>query len=225
MGSARTPTPWTRDTPTAGRRRSGQRGHVTRAVLATDAMRTKRAGAVHDLASCDDAAMSDDVDAQLARVIDTRRAGELDESLRLALELSAQRPEDARVAYQTAWAHDRLGREAGAVAYYEKALERPGLSPDERRGALLGLGSTYRTLGRYVDARATLRRGVDEFPDYAPLKVFLAMSLYNCGDGKLAVETLLQVLVRHGADKEVAGFSEAIALYAEDLDRVWLEDD
>lgn len=164
-------------------------------------------------------------DDDIARITETRAAGALEESLRLALELSARRPGDVLVAYQTAWAHDVLGREAEAVPYYLRALAAPGLRPEQRQGALLGLGSTYRTIGRYAEARATLQQGVDEFPGYAPLKVFLAMALYNDGEPKMAVQTLLTVLLDRTGGEEITAYREAIALYAEDLDRVWLDGD
>jgi tetratricopeptide (TPR) repeat protein len=127
----------------------------------------------------------------------------------------------AQTAFQTASTLDALGREAEAVPHYVKALDEPGLRLDERRSALLGLGSTYRVLGRYAQARETLQQGVEEFPDYAPLKVFLAMTLYNTGESKAAIQTLLRVVLDRTEDDEIGSFATAIALYAEDLDRVW----
>ena len=95
-----------------------------------------------------------------------------------------QYPQDAVIAYQTAWAHDSAGLEAEAVPFYERALNGSGLSADDRHGAFLGLGSTYRVLGRYDLALATLRRGLAEFPDNAALRTFLAMALYNVGESR-----------------------------------------
>jgi hypothetical protein len=47
--------------------------------------------------------------------------------------------------------HDRAGRETEAVLSYERAIDL-GLPISELAGALHGLGSTYRALGRYDDA-------------------------------------------------------------------------
>ena len=63
--------------------------------------------------------------------------------------------EQARLHYQLAWCCDAAGEEAAAVPFYKRALAL-GLAGEERSGALLGLGSTYRALGRYADAERTL---------------------------------------------------------------------
>ena len=52
-----------------------------------------------------------------------------------------------------------------------------GLSAADRLGAYVGLGSTYRVLGRYADAEKTLRQGLHEFPGNASLTAFLALGL------------------------------------------------
>jgi predicted Zn-dependent protease len=161
------------------------------------------------------------IEAELARAVSLREAGKLTEARDLLLRLSSAAPDDARVAYQTAWVHDRLGLEADAVPFYVRALDGIGLSAVERRGALLGLGSTYRTLGRYAEAVDVLSGGVAEFPDDRALAVFLAMARYNAGDAKEAVSALLTLLVDTTSDPEIQGYGRAIALYASDLDRVW----
>jgi predicted Zn-dependent protease len=161
------------------------------------------------------------IDVELARAVSLREAGELTEARDLLLRLSSAAPDDVRVAYQTAWVHDRLGLEADAVPFYVRALDGTGLSAVERRGTLLGLGSTYRTLGRYAEAVDVLSRGVAEFPDDRALAVFLAMARYNAGDAKEAVSALLTLLVDTTSDPEIQGYAPAIALYASDLDRVW----
>lgn len=46
--------------------------------------------------------------------------------------------------YQCGCDHDNLGKEREAIPFYLQALEL-GILGEERQGALLGLGSTYRT--------------------------------------------------------------------------------
>jgi predicted Zn-dependent protease len=162
-----------------------------------------------------------DVSGPLARAVALREAGALDEARELLLELSAAAPDDAQVACQTAWVHDALGLERDAVPYYVAALDGTGLSAVERRGALLGLGSTYRTLGQYTEAVAVLEAGVHEFPTDRALAVFLAIAQYNTGDAKEAVSGLLTLLVDTTSDQEIQRYHRAITQYAEDLDRVW----
>ncbi|MGX2996317.1 tetratricopeptide repeat protein [Streptomyces sp. JNUCC 64] len=164
--------------------------------------------------------MSDDGtrDALLAEAVRLREDGRREEARARLLELSAAHPDDAEVAYQTAWAHDVLGLEAEAVPHYERALALPGLDGEDRRGALLGLGSTYRVLGRYEDAVTTLRAGAGEFPDEGALRAFLAMALFNTGAHHESARLLLELLAETSGDPSVRAYREAIRHYARDLD-------
>lgn len=157
-------------------------------------------------------------DRLLAEAVRLREDGRLEEARERLLALSEQFPLDVEVAYQTAWVHDTLGLEAEAVPYYVRAVEEPGLSPDDRRGALLGLGSTYRVLGRYAEAVTTLGDAAAEFPDDGALKTFLAMALYNNGRTHEAMEILLTVLATTSKDPGIAAYRPAIEHYAKDLD-------
>lgn len=70
-------------------------------------------------------------------------------------DLARQRPGDPLVQYEAACVHDYLGLETEAIPFYNAALQA-GLPPSTRRGALVGLGSTYRTLGMFDQAERTL---------------------------------------------------------------------
>jgi tetratricopeptide (TPR) repeat protein len=155
-------------------------------------------------------------------ILSLRRAGRHEEACALAVSLAAQFPRDAELQYQAACAHDFVGREAQAVPFYLTALAGD-LSAEHRRSAYLGLGSTYRALGRYPEAERTLREGLAQFPDAAELKAFLAMALHNLGQSKQAVELLLTVLAQSSADPQVQSYREAILFYAQDLERSWPE--
>ncbi|MFJ3581892.1 tetratricopeptide repeat protein [Streptomyces sp. NPDC090127] len=185
--------------------------------------------------------MSDDErDGLLAAAIGLRELGRQEEARERLLELAARLPEDAEIAYQTAWAHDVLGLEAEAVPHYERALKATGptgtgtagpgttsgtvptgakgLSEKDRKGALLGLGSTFRVLGRYEEAVAVLRGAVEEFPDDGALRTFLAMALFNTGDHHESARLLLRLLAATSDDPSVRRYRPAIEHYAEDLD-------
>lgn len=138
----------------------------------------------------------------------------------LLVDLQRERPDDALVNLHCAWAHDKLGLEAEAIPYYRAALEF-GLEGQHLKDALLGLGSTYRVLGEYDEALATLTRGVESFPGDRSLQVFRAMALYNNGRAKEACEALLGIIVDTSADPDVLGYKRAIEIYAADLDRTW----
>jgi tetratricopeptide (TPR) repeat protein len=90
---------------------------------------------------------------------------------------------------------------------------------EDLQGALLGLGSTYRTLGEYEKAESTLRLGLDKFPDAKEFIVFLAMTLYNLKQHHEAMSALLRLIAD---DVEgVKPYQRAIRLYADDLDKTW----
>lgn len=148
-----------------------------------------------------------------------REQGTDEARLRL-VDLAERNPQDAVIAYQTAWAHDSLGFEAEAAPYYERALTNEGLSTEDRCGVFVGLGSTYRVLGRYDESLATLRRGLAEFPSDAALRTFLAMALYNVGEARDAVGTLLKVLAETSGDIKVQQYRRAVEYYADHLDDV-----
>jgi tetratricopeptide (TPR) repeat protein len=133
--------------------------------------------------------------------------------------------EHAALQYQTAGVHDFLGLETQAVPYYRRALAL-GLPDELLRRVYLGLGSTYRTLGRYEDAERTLRAGLARFPQAAEIRTFLAMTLYNLGNlGRHheAMQLLLGVIADTTSDAELRDYERAIRFYAQDLDRRWPE--
>lgn len=147
-----------------------------------------------------------------------RTEGRSEEARERLLALTAEYPDDAEVACRTAWIHDALGRESEAVPYYERALANPELAAEDRRGVLLGLGSTYRILGRYGQAVETLRRGVEEFPDDGSFRAFLAMALYNTDERHEAMRLLLELTATTSDDPYVQQYRRAIEHYAKDLD-------
>ncbi|MFE7709504.1 tetratricopeptide repeat protein [Streptomyces sp. NPDC057486] len=159
-----------------------------------------------------------DRDSLLAEAVGLREQGQAEEARERLLMLAAGHPEDAEVAYQTAWVHDVLGLEAEAVPFYERSLRGAGLSEEDRHGALLGLGSTYRVLGQYAKAVETLRVGVAEFPGDGALQSFLAMALFNTEQHHEAMQILLRLLATTSRDAYVQRYRRAIEHYAQDLD-------
>ncbi|MEC0127469.1 tetratricopeptide repeat protein [Paenibacillus pabuli] len=156
----------------------------------------------------------------LQQAILLRTEGKVQEAIELLQALTLQEPENAQVWYQLAWAHDSLGLEREAVPHYEQAL-RLGLPVEDRAGAILGLGSTYRTLGQYAQAKAWFEKGLSEFPENREFEVFLAMVHYNLGEHGEAMRRLLLQLADTSRDKGITDYSRAIRFYADQLDRVW----
>ncbi|WP_342566394.1 tetratricopeptide repeat protein [Paenibacillus sp. FSL R7-0345] len=155
-----------------------------------------------------------------------REAGRAEEALVLLLDLLAADSgrtgagSDAELLYQLAWTHDVLGLEREAVPYYEQSLAL-GLPPEQRAGALLGLGSTYRTLGEYTRARIILQQAAEEFPERAEFQAFLAMTLYNLGEHGEGMEILLRLLAETSGNTGIQDYRKAISFYADKLDQVW----
>jgi tetratricopeptide (TPR) repeat protein len=160
------------------------------------------------------------VEPALSDAIALRESGRDQEAREILLVLHASFPDDPVVNYQCAWVHDKLGLEVEAIPFYVNAIEK-GLLGDDLRGALLGLGSTYRAVGRYEEAVATLRSGVETFPEAGEFPVFLAMALHNTGRHQESVSLLLKSLAGNSADQGVQRFRDAILFYADHLDETW----
>lgn len=103
------------------------------------------------------------------------------------------------------------------MPFYERSLAGTGLSEEDCRGALLGLGSTHRVLGQYEKAVEVLRGGAERFPDDGALRTFLAMALFNTGEHHEAMRLLLELLATSSEDPYVRQYRAAIEHYARDL--------
>jgi tetratricopeptide (TPR) repeat protein len=143
----------------------------------------------------------------------------LEEARTLLLELHAAHPDDAEITYQTGVIHDNLGLGPEAIPFYTRAIAQ-GLSGPDLERCLLGLGSTYRALGRYQEAEETLRRGVREFPNNRALQIFLAMALYNTKKYKEAMELVLTNLLDTTSDEKLQYFKRGLSYYALHLDEI-----
>lgn len=153
----------------------------------------------------------------------------LEEARTLLLELVAVFPDEAEITYQTAIVHDNLGLEREALPFYIRTLAQ-GLSGSDtatklmkRERAFLGLGSTYRVLGEYQKAEATLRQGLEEFPQSRALQVFLALALYNTQKSKEALELVLTNLLETTSDETLQYYKRGLLYYTSHLDEIWDE--
>ncbi|GAA0432556.1 tetratricopeptide repeat protein [Virgibacillus sp. AGTR] len=157
---------------------------------------------------------------ELEKAIHLRKNGNHKESNELLIKLVQQFPENASINYQCAWSFDLLGVEIQAVPYYEKAIQL-GLSSEELEDALLGLGSTYRTLGEYEKSKDTFLKAIELFPDNRAIQTFYSMTLYNLSEHSKAMEILLNCLVDTTTDEKIERYKKAINFYANQLDNIW----
>ncbi|MFJ7744659.1 tetratricopeptide repeat protein [Peribacillus sp. NPDC097295] len=157
---------------------------------------------------------------QLERALELRKNDKLIESNCILLKLVEEYPDDAVINYQCAWSFDVLGEELKAIPYYERAIEL-GLSGKDLEGAILGLGSTYRTLGEYEKSNRTFEKGIELFPTNRAIQVFHSMTLYNLGEHNKAMEILLKCLIETTTDTEILDYKKAIHFYSDKLDEIW----
>lgn len=160
------------------------------------------------------------MEQMLEKALDLRGKGQLKESNNILIDLVQNFPNHASLNYQCAWSFDVLGEETKAVPYYEKAIEL-GLPSKELEGALIGLGSTYRTIGEYKKSKETFLKGLKLFPDNHAIKVFYSMTLYNLEEYQQAMEVLLLCLVNTTSDDEIRNCEKAIRFYADKLNETW----
>ena len=158
--------------------------------------------------------------SELASAIRLREIGDYREAESHLSSVLEKTPDDAEANYQMSWLYDLQGREREAVPHYVKAIASD-LPEEERRGALLGLGSTYRALGEYPEAVEVLGQGVSEFPADRAMQTFLALALYNVGEHRQAVDLLLKQLVETTSDPGIRSYEKALRFYTGRLDEVW----
>jgi tetratricopeptide (TPR) repeat protein len=157
---------------------------------------------------------------KLASAIQLRESEKHEEARRLLLTLHSEFPDDPQVNYQCAWIHDLLGLEREAIPFYEKAIET-GISGDDLKSALLGIGSTYRCIGEYQKSIDTFQQALSLFPDSHEFNVFLAMAYYNIGNYAKAMELLLNSLADTSRDEGILRYQRAIRFYSDKLDQTW----
>ena len=157
---------------------------------------------------------------QLVKALELRKDDKKKESNHILLKMVEEHPDNAFINYQCAWSFDVLGEESKAVPFYEKAIKQ-GLSGKDLEGAILGLGSTYRTLGEYEKSEKVFLEGIELFPTNRAIQVFYSMTLYNLSEHKKAMEFLLKCLIDTTTDSEILRYKKAINFYADKLDEIW----
>ncbi|MBM7564729.1 tetratricopeptide repeat protein [Paenibacillus sacheonensis] len=156
----------------------------------------------------------------LSEAVALREQGRLEEARTALRSLIDMEPDNPEVWYHYAWVHDMMELEREAVPYYEKAL-RLGLAGEARQGAMLGLGSTLRTLGRYEQAREVLEAAIEAYPDRRGFQAFYAMVLYNLKEHAASMQILLHLVAETSGDEGILAYRKAIGFYADKLDRIW----
>jgi predicted Zn-dependent protease len=158
------------------------------------------------------------VEEEIQRAIELRNASQHTEALTILLDLHNATPDDARLNYELASTFAFEGVKDEAIGFYEHAIEC-GLAGEELRAAFIGLGSTYRNVGRFGDAARILQRGAADFPDAPEFDVFLAIARYHLGDHQESVRLLLTHIAQYSAEPATQANKGAITYCAEHLDQ------
>ena len=156
------------------------------------------------------------MDESIQRAVELRRESQYTEALAILLDLYDKHPDHARVNYELACTYDTQGVEDEAIGFYEHAIQC-GLEGDDLRGALLGLGSSYRCVERFGDSARILQKGAATFPDAREFDIFLALIRHNMGEHDEALRLLLGHIADHSADPGAVRYRRAISYYAEHL--------
>jgi tetratricopeptide (TPR) repeat protein len=156
---------------------------------------------------------------QIEAAIKLRRNGEPEAALQLLLPLLQSNERNPELHCQIAYTYDSMGKESDAIDFYEAALAN-GLKED-RQGAFLGMGSTYRCLGKYEESLRTFDRALEEFPQVRSFKVFRALTLFNLGRAEESVSDLLVQLLDTTSDEEIKSYERALRFYSDKLSQTW----
>ena len=158
----------------------------------------------------------DSLQEAIQRAVELRCESQHTEALAILLDLYNQQPDHAKVNYELGCTYDHQGVEDEAIAFYEHAIQC-GIAGEDLRGALVGLGSSYRCVERFGDAARILQKGAAAFPDAKEFDVFLALTRYNLGEHAEAMRLLLNHIAEHSSDAETQKYRRSILHYAEHL--------
>lgn len=149
-----------------------------------------------------------------------RREGKADQAFDAAQKALAQFPNSPDLNYLAGSICDAHRTENEAVPFYIRSLEL-GLHGFDRRDALLGLASTYRSLGKYEESKRIFEMGIKDFPEYRPYQVFLALTEFNLKQSNISIRRLLEQLVETTSDQEIQSYEKALRFYSTRLNEVF----
>lgn len=157
-----------------------------------------------------------------AFVLLTKDKTSIEEGLSLLKRETEKDSNNPEVWFHYASAYDFLGREEEAIEHYQKVTE---LGVEKLQGELqpqwyLQFGSTLRNVNKLDESRHILQEGIKKFPNYAAMKVFLALTEYSSGNTKEAAKLALQATTYHEEDNSLKLYQRAIKNYVSALKNI-----
>jgi cyanophycin synthetase len=116
----------------------------------------------------------------------------------------------ALAALKEALSLDAAGYEKQAIPFYRLALAR-GLANEDLHTALIGLGSSLRTVGQTTAAITTLRKARKLFPRDIVVMMFLALAHYDAGQRDLVIRQLADALLNESTQPRLAPYRRVLA--------------
>lgn len=141
------------------------------------------------------------------------QAGDLEAAIAHFQRLAVRYPDDGGVYYELASVLDGTSMERDAIPHYRQALHL-GLAGADRAGALLGLGSSLRLVGKPEEAVVLLAAAVEEFPAHRSLKAFHVLAQVSAGT---EVEVAMAQLKRLLVEGDLGVYEAAIRRYASEV--------
>jgi tetratricopeptide (TPR) repeat protein len=154
----------------------------------------------------------------LEEVKEARARGSFSDAMEILDRELSLRPTDAQVYYQIAWTNDALGKESDAAPAYEQAIAI-GLEGEDLLGAYLGLGSTYRCLGKYEKSDKVFVRARKSFPEDRALATFHSLTQFNLGKFEESVGSLVKQLAETSSDPAIEKYQKALLFYSDKLNQ------
>lgn len=150
---------------------------------------------------------------ELDAIVGARHGGQITHVLDRLRALDARYPNIGEIQYQLAWTCEMQGDARAALHHYEKAMAL-GLPTNELSGALIGLGTTLRTLGQHARAVEVLASARTQFPENREIEVFLALALRSAGRADEAVSLLIETLLEVSDDVGLSAYQRSIRHHA-----------
>jgi len=105
---------------------------------------------------------------------------------------------------------DAAGREKEAIPLYRLAVTL-GLANEDLHSALIGLGSSLRTVGKTAAAITTLRKARRLFPGDLVVVMFLALAHYDVGQRNLVIRQLGDALLKESKQPRLTPYRRVLA--------------
>ena len=105
---------------------------------------------------------------------------------------------------------DAASREKQAIPLYRLAIAR-GLANEDLHTALIGLGSSLRTVGNTPAAITTLRKARRLFPRDIVVIMFLALAHYDAGQCDLVIRQLADALLNESTQPRLTRYRRVLA--------------